>query len=175
MLHGGAVVPLSKPVVARAFAAFLAFNGASLLLSPIAFLQKLYKIDIEKDSLETYLLQAIGAISIGMSVNVYLSLIQNMTAQKAMGFSLLVRFLYVLKSSLLGKDLKRLGGSKQFLSTNEVVMGWTTFSLLSGAGNPIVSAKVFSCLAFLKGLFLVVNPVAASNKFLGVDVSTVGE
>jgi hypothetical protein len=109
-----------------------------------------------------------------VSINVYLSLIDNMTAQKAMGFALLPRFLYVLKSSLLGKDLEKLGGSNKFLSTNEIVMGWTTFSLLTGAGNPTLSAKIFSCMAMLKGLFFVAKPEMAANKFLGLDVSKLG-
>ena len=174
-LRGGAILPVSKTAVAKVCTGFLAFNGVALLLSPIQFVKKQYKIDgVEKDSVETYLLRAIGAISIGVSVNVYLSLIENMTAQKAMGFALLPRFLYVLKSSLLGKDLEKLGGSNKFLSTNEVVMGWTTFSLLTGVGNPIVSAKVFSCMALLKGLFFVANPAKAANKFLGLDVSKLG-
>jgi len=176
MIRGGAAaLSVSKPVVAKLCAGFLALHGVALILAPTLFVEKFYQIDIEKDSFETYLLKAIGAISMGVSVNVYLSLIQNMTAQRAMGFSLLPRFLYVLKSSLLGQDIEKLGGSKKFLSTNEVVMGWTTFSLLTGAGNPIVSAKVFSCMALLKGAFFVLNPVAASNKFLGINVSKDGE
>lgn len=175
LIRGRAALSLSKPFVANACAGLLAVKGVSLLLAPIATLKKCYKIDIEQDSLETYILRAIGAISIGASVNVYLSLIQNMTAQRSMGFSLLARFLYVLKSSLLGKDLVKFGGSKKFLSTNEVVMAWTTFSLITGAGNPIASAKVFSCLALLKGSFLAINPVAAADKFLGVDVGKDGK
>lgn len=175
MIRGGAVLPVSKTVVAKLCTGFVAFNGISLLAAPVPFVKKQYKIDVEKDSLETYLLKAIGVISIGMSVNIYLSLIEAMTAQKAMGFALLPRFLYVLKSSLIGKDLEKLGGSKKFLSTNEVVMAWTTFSLLTGAGNPIVSAKVFSCMALLKGSFFVVNPVGAAKKFLGLDVSKEGK
>ena len=173
MLRGGAIT-VSTQIVAKACSGLLAFQGVSLLLAPILFVHRFYKIDVDKDSLETYLLRAIGAISIGMSVNIYLSLIRNMPAQRAMGFALLPRFLYVLKSSLIGKELEKLGGSKKFLSTNEVVMAWTTFSLLSGAGNPFVSARLFSCMAFLKGAFLVLSPVAASKKCFGIDVSREG-
>jgi hypothetical protein len=175
ILRGGAILPISKTTVAKVCTGFLAFNGVALLLSPIQFIKKQYKItDVEKNSVETYFLRAIGAISIGVSINVYLSLIDNMTAQKAMGFALLPRFLYVLKSSLLGKDLEKLGGSNKFLSTNEIVMGWTTFSLLTGAGNPTLSAKIFSCMAMLKGLFFVAKPEMAAYKFLGLDVSKLG-
>lgn len=173
LLRGGALA-VSKPIVAKACVGLLALQGVSLLFSPVLVSKRLHKIDIQEDPLETYLLRAIGAISIGMSVNIYLSVVQNMQAQRAMGFGLLPRFLYILKSSLIGKDLEKLGGSNRFLSTNEVVMAWTTFSLLTGAGNPIVSAKVFSCMALLKGAFLFIDPVAASKKSLGIDVSTEG-
>ena len=47
----------------------------------------------------------------------------------------------------------------QFLKINFFVMSWTAFSLLIGAGNPDVSANVFSSFALIKSMSLVLKPV----------------
>jgi hypothetical protein len=176
LLRGGALtLSLSQSLVAKLSCGLLAFNGVSLVLAPIVFMGSLYKIRMEKDTLETYLLQAIGAISIGMALNIFLVLLQNMPVQRAMGFALFPRLLFVMKSSLFGNDLKKVGGSKQFLSINTIFMSWATVSLLTGVGNPIMASRVFSSLAFVKGAFLVVNPVKAATKAFGIHVSETGE
>ena len=51
----------------------------------------------------------------------------------------------------------------------------TAFSLLTGAGNPDVSAKVFSTFAFIKAMALVLKPVQMTQKLFGVDVGGEGK
>ena len=55
------------------------------------------------------------------------------------------------------------------------MMSWCAFSLITGAGNPTVSAKVFSVMALIKALVLVTDPVKMTGKVFGVDVSGEGE
>jgi len=51
------------------------------------------------------------------------------------------------------------------------MMSWTAFVLLTNVGNPIISTKLFSTMATVKALALIVNPVKMTKKFFDVDVS----
>lgn len=166
---GGAVTTPIRSLTATASSALLVLNGAALILIPLTVMGDIYGIDIEEETMSTYLLRAIGAISIGAGVNVFLAIIGNLPAERAMGYALLPRLLLVLKSFLTG-TFDKLGMQKRFLSFNTVVMCWSTFSLLTGMGNPLVAAKVFSSMAMLKAAFLILRTEAASKKYFGVDV-----
>jgi hypothetical protein len=97
-LRGGAVAlfdatfPFTKSLVTKLLLGFLGLNGTFLLFAPILLVGNLYKmIDMDKDTFDMYILQAMGAVLIGMAINVYLVLINNMSIERAMGFGLLAR------------------------------------------------------------------------------------
>lgn len=58
-----------------------------------------------------------------------------------------------------------------FLKLNFAMMSWTAFALLTNIGNPKISTKLFSTMALVKAMALIVNPVKMSKKFFDVDVS----
>jgi len=117
----------------------------------------------------------IGAIVLGLAIHVYLSLIapEMMKASRAMGCALLPRIFIILYSFLRkGEEDKNyhFQGSG-FLKVNFAMMSWTAFVLLTNVGNPIISTKLFSTMATVKALALIVNPVKMTKKFFDVDVS----
>jgi uncharacterized protein YjeT (DUF2065 family) len=175
MLRGGGELAtgLSAPLTAKLCSGFLTINGLALMFAPVLWTDSLYYTGIEEDTFEVYLLRAIGAISVGMGVNVYLTVLRNMPVERAMGFALLPRLLFLSLSFLLRK-YDSLGVGKIFLSANTIVMSWTTFSLLSGVGNPVIAAKLFSSLAVLKGALLTIRPNIGAKKFFALDISSKG-
>ncbi|KAL3778651.1 hypothetical protein HJC23_008635 [Cyclotella cryptica] len=169
--------------VSTLLAAYMLVSGVMLLVSPVGYAGVFWKEvigEVNKDDFESSLLQATGAILLGLGIHVVLTLVlpllnnvpRVISVAHAMGYSLLPRIGIILWSFLKGDR----GGGYQlegsgFLKANFVVMSWTAFSLLAGVGNANVSTKVFSTMALLKALALVTNPVKMTQKLFSVDVS----
>lgn len=171
---GGAVASyVSLTLLAKIFSALTALKGSALVVAPKTVGRKVFGVDAGEETFPVYLVQAIGAIAVGIGINLSLAVLGKVSVQQAMGFGLLPRLLFVLKSFLLG-TFDELGFKKRFLSVNTLVMSWCIFSLLTGKGSPVVAAKVFSSMALLKAVFLILRPANASENFFGVDVGAEG-
>jgi len=149
--------------------AFFLVNGVIFGVAP-SFGARLFGIDVEDDVFSRYLLEAIGAVALGHGISMLLASISRISPQRAIGFGMLVRVAFLAKSFLLHTYAK-MGAKTGFLSTNTAIMSWTTFSLLTGAGNPFLAAKVFSTMALSKASFLLMRPNKAATKFFGMDIS----
>jgi len=174
-LRGGALPSISTALTAKLCVGFFLLSGLTLILDPGRVMGDLYRIKYSKDEcFSTFLLRAIGAIEIGVALNLFLSILRKMPAQQAMGFALLPRLLFVSQSFVFGA-FEKCGIQKKFLTINTAVMTWSTFSLLTGKGNPLMASKVFSCMALLKGSLLIFSPITAAKKYFGVNVGTDGK
>jgi len=173
---------------------FIAAIGSYALVTPVTSVDSLpmFDEDIQENTFEASLVQTIGAIVVGFAIHAFLALSNTLgsggvTLDTAMGCSLLPRIVliaYSLARSVLAAAGGGEGGEKikeyqlrgtGFLKLNFLMMSWCAFSLITGAGNPTVSAKVFSVMALIKALVLVTDPVKMTRKVFGVDVSGEGE
>lgn len=159
-------------LVTMASAFFLA-NGLLFGLAPNLG-ASLFGIDLEGDVFSRYLLEAIGAVAFGHGINVLLStVVSGVSPQRAIGFGMLIRLAFLAKSFALN-TYEKMDAETRFLSVNSVIMSWTTFSLLTGAGNPFLAAKVFSTMALAKACLLLMRPTKAATKIFGLDASAEG-
>lgn len=148
---------------------FLA-NGLLFGLAP-SLGASLFGVDLEDDAFSRYLLGAIGAVAIGHGINILLASVSGLSPQRAIGFGLLARLTFLAKSFALN-TYEKMNAKTGFMSVNTAVMSWTTFSLLTGAGNPFLAAKVFSTMSLLKAFMLLMTPTKGATKMFGLDAST---
>ena len=139
-----------------------------------SYISKVYGLDAEKEGkFSSYIVKAIGCVLIGHAISLTCATCTafNMSAQKALGFGILIRLLFLIKSFMF-KVYEDIDAKTNFLSVNTVIMSWCVFSLLTGKGNPFVAAKTFSTAALLKASLLFANPIAGAKKFFGIDVGS---
>ena len=113
--------------------------------------------------------QITGVVSIGEAVTIYTSLILKLPANQVIGLSLLPRVL----GSLWGlgtQAFQKVNVNTRFLLVNSIIMSWVTISNLFKIGNYDLSAKTFVTMAVAKSLLVLISPVAAADKFLGVNL-----
>ena len=176
-IRGGCSAPVSssalKSVAAgiSMWAGLDAFSGMMMAFAPSS-ISKVYGLDTEKQGkFSLYLVKAIGCVLMGNAISLICATTLKMSAQKALGFGILVRLLFLVKSFLFNV-YDEINAETKFLSINTVIMSWCTFSLLTGKGNPFVAAKTFSTAALLKASILFFNPIAGARKFFGIDISS---
>jgi hypothetical protein len=105
--------------------------------------------DVTKADFDSALLQATGAIILGLSIHILLTLVlplwNNTTGMisvaHAMGYSLLPRIALIAWSFLKGEAGGYQIEGSTFLKINFGMMSWTAFSLLAGVGNSKISTK----------------------------------
>lgn len=156
--------------------AFLSFNGITLLVAPNKLLKDVYNIEPDErgtvhGNFSTYVMRCIGAVSLGVATTVYCAVTKSsIPPLRAIGWGLVPRTVFFLTSLPF---LKRAGiKDKRFFIFNAIVTLWCVLSSLLhvGAGNPNNVAKVFSCMAMAKSIFLVARPTMAARTFLGVHI-----
>ena len=163
---------LSVEQTAVACCIFLAFNGLSIVLAPNLVMKDLYKIDYQANVFSSYLLRALGCLSIGTSIHVAATLLLNQPVTQAMGWSLLPRVLFWIGSFVFGINAKVGIQNTRLLVTTAVATTWSCLSLLTGLGRPIVSARIFAILALAKSALFVTRHDLGAQKFFGIDVRT---
>mmetsp|Transcript_23854 Transcript_23854/g.57519 ORF Transcript_23854/g.57519 Transcript_23854/m.57519 type:complete len:335 (-) Transcript_23854:95-1099(-) len=174
-------------VVSKVMAACIMLLGSYALIAPVKYANSIPNgilEYVEEDSFDASLIEGTGAIVIGFAIHVCLALSNILTSDsaasalslgQAMGYALLPRIALILWSFLRAR-LQEGKGEYQFQGTgflkfNFFMMSWAAFSLLTGAGNPAVSAKIFSAMALIKAMALIVKPVKMTEKIFGVNVS----
>ena len=182
-IRGGCIMaPKSSSALKSAAAAFMspqvfiniwsgldAFSGIMMAFAP-SYISKVYGLDsVKQGKFSMYLVKAIGCVLIGHAISLICATALHMSAQKALGFGILVRLLFLIKSFIFNV-YDDIDAKTNFLSVNTAIMSWCTFSLLTGKGNPFVAAKTFSTAALLKASLLFINPIAGASKFFGIDI-----
>lgn len=196
MLRGGNVLLGSTPIAitAQLSSLYLLVQGAAMVLAPHKVMLDVYGIETEtkeekfkkgssalvssgtpKPSVSIgkfnlYLVRAMGALSIGMAINLFLAMVVKIPVHKSIGYGLLPRLLFILASFVL-QTFEKVGMTKKYLQANSVGMAWTCVSLLTGVGKPVEAAKTFSSVALAKAVFLLFRPAEATEQYFGVDVS----
>jgi hypothetical protein len=199
MLRGGNSLLASTPtaITAQLSSLYLLVQGAAMVLAPHKVMLNVYGIETETDEEELkadisssgtrtpkasvsvgkfnlYLVRAMGALSIGMAINLFLAMVINIPVHQSIGYGLLPRLLFII-TSFLFQTFRKVGMNKKYLQVNSVGMAWTCMSLLTGMGKPVEAAKTFSSVAFAKAVFLLFRPVEATKQYFGVDVSGEGK
>ena len=193
LLRGGAgalPLPVVSDKIHAVAAGGLLFVGACTAFAPVTCANSLrgrfLPREVREDSFDASLMQSIGAIVAGLATHVFLVWRDVSAADgagaldlhRAMGCALMPRILLILWSFLRARFQESKGDYQfqgtTFLKVNFFIMSWTAFSLLTGAGNPDVSSKVFPLFALAKALVLVLKPVKMTQKFFGVDVAGEG-
>lgn len=147
-------------------------TGTSLAFAPV-FTTSLYGIETETGTFATYLAEAIGCVMLGHGITLICATVLKTSVQRALGYGILVRLLFLFKS-FFSNVYEKIDAKTGFLSVNTVILSWCTFSLLTGKGNPLVASKTFSTAALLKASLMFFNPIKASKKFFGIAVGTDG-
>ncbi len=162
--------------------------GTVPFLAPVTYVNKYYggifPDGIEEDSFDASLVQSIGAIVIGFAIHVFLALSSvssgtiGVSLEEAMGYALLPRIVLILWSLIRARFRENKGEYQfegtSFLKVNFLAMSWSAYSLLTKAGNPSLSAKLFSIMALGKAMALILKPVKMTEKIFGVNVSGEG-
>lgn len=164
-LRAGSIVP----VTAKATSAFLGINGLLLLTKPNALLESVYQIPNDGDSkeLNTYILRTLGALGLGVSIQVYASIIaKDILPRTAMGLGLVPRAVFFFYTIVSGQ-MRHLNIQPRFFTINTILTCWCTVSLLFGLGDPTKTGRVYSAMCLLKSLFFVFTPSKVSAKLLG--------
>jgi hypothetical protein len=185
-------------ITAQLSSLYLLMQGAAMVLAPHKVMLDVYGIETEtkeeelkedisslvssatlKPSLSIgkfnlYLVRAMGALSIGMAINLFLAMVIKIPVHQSIGYGLLPRLLFIL-ASFLFQTFEKVGMTKKYFQANSVGMAWTCVSLLTGMGKPVEAAKTFSSVALAKAVFLLFRPVEATKQYFGVDVSGEGE
>ena len=170
-LKSAAATLASPQAFINVWAGLDAFSGMMMAFAP-SYISKVYGLDAEKEGkFSSYIVKAIGCVLIGHAISLICATVFNMSAQKALGFGILIRLLFLIKSFMF-KVYEDFDAKTNFLSVNTVIMSWCVFSLLTGKGNPFVAAKTFSTAALLKASLLFTNPIAGAKKFFGIDIGS---
>ena len=164
--------PLSPQLLINTWASLATVTGSFLAFAPV-FTTALYGIETEKGTFATYLAEAIGCVMIGHGITLICATALKTSVQKALGYGILVRLLFLFKSFFINV-YDKIDAETGFLSVNTAILSWCTLSLLTGKGNPFVAAKTFSTAALLKASLMFFNPIKASQKFFGINVGTDG-
>jgi hypothetical protein len=155
--------------VAAQMSSFLGVVNGIMYLFWTERIEKMYGGQItEPQSPSRFAHQAMGSVVLGQGLSLYLLLVCQLSPLISIGSALLPRLLYSYYCVVVGQ---KLSNATPFLKTNTLLMTWVCISVLTGLGNPTVASRVFSTMALFKGGYLAFSPVAASNKFFGVDVS----
>jgi hypothetical protein len=196
-LRGGNVLLGSTPtaITAQLSSLYLLVQGVAMVLAPHKVMLDVYGIETEtkeeelKEDISSsgtpepsvsigkfnlYLVRAMGALSIGIAINLFLAMVINIPVHQSIGYGLLPRLLFIM-ASFLFQTFRKVGMNKKYLQANSVGMAWTCMSLLTGMGKPVEAAKTFSSVAFAKAVFLLFRPVEATKQYFGVDVSGEGK
>jgi hypothetical protein len=120
-----------------------------------------------------YLVRAMGAMSIGMAINLFSTMVMEIPVHQSIGYGLLPRLLFIA-ASFLFRTFEAVGMKKKYLQANSLGMAWSCVSLMTGIGKPVEAAKGFASVALAKAVFLLVKPIEATNQYFGVDVSGEG-
>ena len=162
---------ISPQAFINVWAGLDAFSGMMMAFAP-SYISKVYGLDAEEQGkFSMYLVKAIGCVLIGHAISLICATALTMSAQKALGFGILIRLLFLFKSFMFNV-YDDIDAKTNFLSVNTAIMSWCTFSLLTGKGNPFVAAKTFSTAALLKASLLFINPIAGASKFFGIDIGS---
>jgi hypothetical protein len=110
-LRAGGIVSsaVSVPtvVVTQSWAALCFLNGALMALAPALGAKILFGAEAtQDDGFGIYLIQAIGCVLVGHGLLVYLATATNVTVQRALGYGILVRLLFLFKSFLVRRMFK---------------------------------------------------------------------
>jgi hypothetical protein len=144
-------------------------NGILRLVNPEG-IWKTYGIPCQDGKMGRFLQQMNGVVLVGHSLGLYLTLFTTLPPVKAIGISLLPRFLY-LAAFCLSANKSDVGVEGNFLSINTLTMAWAVLSMTTGVGNPVMAATLFSTMALVKAAFLLDKPAEATKKFLGRDLT----
>jgi len=171
---------LSVRQTAIAYCLFLAFSGLSIVAVPNVVTKNLYQIrdyqnpasNYNNNMFSSYLLRALGCLSLGTSIFVAATLLFDVPATQAMGWSLLPRVVFWLGSIVFGVHEKVGVQNTRILLITVFATVWSCLSLSFGLGNPVVSAGIFATVALGKSVLFVVDPAMGARKFFGMNVAT---
>jgi len=171
---------LSVRQTAIAYCLFLAFSGLSIVAVPNVVMKNLYQIrdyqnpasNYNNNMFSSYLLRALGCLSLGTSIFVAATLLFDVPATQAMGWSLLPRVVFWLGSIVFGVHEKVGVQNTRILLITVFATVWSCLSLSFGLGNPVVSAGIFATVALGKSVLFVVDPAMGARKFFGMNVAT---
>ena len=149
--------------------ALVGLNGLLMLASPGA-LDGIFGIQVKEGTIGRYIQQSNGAILLGQSIGLFLTLFTKLSPIKAIGLSLLPRLLYFTFFCVKANLSKNLMAGN-FLSINTLTMAWAIFSMTVGVGRPTWAASVFCTMALFKATYLLTLPAKATKKYLGRDLT----
>lgn len=173
-IRGGAdalaahVPPLmTTALAAKTFSALFTLKGVAKIIQPKATLVEKGASQPKKDEqpLNTWFVRGIGAFSLGTAIHIYTSMVLNrmeavkmvLSPLQIMGLALLPRGLFFVATVLSG-GIETFGLNGRFFLINTVATVWCSLSLILGLGNPTQTAKVFSCMSFLKSCLFFFHP-----------------
>ena len=148
-------------------------NGVMFAVTP-HIAAGLCGIETEKGTLENISTGGFGALALNYAVTGYLATIGNVSMEAAIAYGHVPLILYVLKDFLAG-EYEKAGVGTTALKIYEAIDLALVASILSGAPQSNVLAKILSIWLGVTGVVVYVDPVAAGKVMIEKDLSDDGK